>query len=162
MRNFLKLLYRTFTRKFFPSFCASCETVLIYEKILCNFCSQSFFALWNLEEAVCVLIKHGSQLDFLIKGKKLNPHKNRVKFTLFLKALLELKISDEMIILDESCSDYLKGLSDYFFCKKFCHDDIYVNQKIIFLIDSPRHMNIYETYFKNSRVHSLKTLCLHD
>lgn len=162
MRNFLKLLYREFTKVFFPSFCAYCETVMIDEKTLCNFCSHSFFALWDLEETVCVLIQKGSQLHFLIDDKKFNSHKNKVKFALFLKALLELNITDEMIVIEDSCFDYLQPLTDYFFCKKFSHDDIYMNQKIIFLIDSLRLNNSYETYFKNSRVDSLKTLCLHD
>ena len=162
MLNFLKQFYQLTFQVIFPPFCLGCEEALIHEKVLCRYCAESFFAIWDLEIKVIVLAPRYSQIEKIIRDMKSSRHRRQLIYALFLKALLELDLCDVTYVIQDPLFEDLKNLSCIYTMKKFNYDVIYTDKHVVFLGDSLKSFFFYKTYFENSKVKSLIAIFLHE
>lgn len=161
MINFLKRILQFYGNLFFPPFCAGCQERLSKENMLCSYCAASFFAFWEFETQVSVLAPLTSPLNKICQAQKQTRHFQKLKYSLFLKALLELDCWECVFVIQEACFEDLQNLSLFFNCEKFHHLAIYTDKDIVFLGDSLQHFAYFKTYFTLSGVKTLKGIFLY-
>lgn len=150
----LRQFFDQVTSIIFPRVCYQCHNVQNDSVVLCKYCLESFFCLWQLDRDL-ILLAETKEL------KSLSQKEPRMIEALFLKALLELESPPFQIV---SVFEEFKGfkiLPELFDASMFSFDADYRHKQVIVIGLDAKDYEFFSTYLSLSGALCLKGVFLY-
>jgi hypothetical protein len=162
-QEFINYLKSFWINIFLSDWCFHCEYRLEpKEKTFCSHCLDFVFDEIKAEQECTLLAPKGSILEKLLLKPKPEIKQNKLMEALFLKILLEKKVTHQKQIfyLDKNFKAF-KTLKKNFQLIPFTHHTYWKNQDMIVLTIDLAYKEWIFNYAKYSKVASLKVMAIH-